>query len=160
MIPSADNQLAALREEIRQAVRPLLWFRAGARCSWGAVIMGGALGGYLSLLLPGAYWGPRGPYWSFQLFVALVAGGLLCALGIVYPLRCTYLSRRRRELRNRLAELEPEERATLLRPLAAMPHANLHDLVGPLLKELPTAPSEVLPASAPTGSGGEASPTE
>jgi hypothetical protein len=151
---------AVLRREIQRAGATSGIIRAVLLCgrpAGTAVAVGGlVLGASLGLALPwlGASFLPVIGTWGWF----LVAVTCLVASRFAVPAAAAYRRLKREQLRWKLARLPREELAEVLLPLRDYDYPDTQRIVAPLIRELRPEGTEVAPAAAPAGSGGEIAP--
>ena len=155
---SDEQEIAALREEIRQAGERTLAIRRAISSS----ILG------LAFFVVWACFTAHNDYAEdaraflhrTQLLAAMYGfGGLGAAVILAYPAALAYRTWRRSQLRRQLASLTPNQRADVLSPLLGMGRGDARKIVEPLLREFHPQ-TEVTLATVPAARGDEASPAE
>jgi hypothetical protein len=158
MTQASEEQIAALREEIRQTGYASRRMRLGC--------LGCLLFFALAGCLPAAIeWGtpdhtsPAST--AGEEFVRVVGWFLLLAtagsIGAAMAIAALEREHRRVLLARRLAELSPTQQAELLLPLTRDPVADTRMIVKPIAQRL-KAQGELTPADAPAGRGDEPTP--
>ena len=143
--PGGEPDLAALREEIREAGRSTRNTRVGC---------------WLAVVFPAAVWSAL-VAWSFRDFgvnwrgmATFFADAALWGLYIALPGAAFYRRLLGATLRRPLAALSPEQQAEVLLPLESDPQGDTRQIAESLLREF-GLPTELTPAASPEGSGTE-----
>jgi hypothetical protein len=158
-----EQQIAALREEIRRAGRAAVQARVVA----GVV----GLGACVALVFGDALiaLGPEGrifPHWDAlidYLFLVMLAGALGCAMGPAMAAAAGPLFRRSkvRGIVKRLGTVERQDAEAALASLHNDPSSDARKIAAVLLRRLTAkAAAEIAPANPPNARGDEASPVE
>jgi hypothetical protein len=139
-----DEQLVALREQIRRAGRRVHWTRTGLVAALTAPVVLLALA-----IVEGTV---KLPFALESMQIACLF--FLGALAVVFPSVAAYRYARIRRLRGAVAALSPAQRADLLAPLQRDTDDDTRRIASRLIRELGIS-TEVSPAAAAEGRGDE-----
>ena len=155
MDQDGEQQIAALREEIRRAGKVTGGIRVGLAAPVVALVL---------LAVVGCL-GPRYDYGAeihpllseaLQLAACYVLGGAAVVLLIAYPVALSYRGWRCLRVYEKLSGLPQEQRAAVLVPLRTEKLGDTRKIVEPLIRQLRLR-TELMPASAPDARGDEPS---
>ena len=156
---SDEQQIAALREEIRLAGKVTRGIRAGLAAPVVALV--------LLLVAATLEFASHFRYVPFRVLLggfAPVLGrdvlaGASVVLLVAYPVALSYRSWRRLRLYKKLSALPQEQRAAVLVPLRTEKVGDTRKIVEPLIRQF-RLPTELAPAAAPDARGDEPTPAE